>query len=168
MKTNITNLINLVAEDERKLNVLSRQLSEYAYTITTKELDGRENIIEDCKAEFDEVFKQCNELTERISKMKKIIYQKNNELKLPNGESIQDALVNLNILRKKLVVYNNLSSYKSSNRRITEVNNSYFECRNLNFDMKELKNEIDKLNEEIQQIEFEISKLNSIEFEINV
>lgn len=168
MKTNISNLINLVAEDERKLNVLSRGIVNHVYTVTAKELDGKENIIEDYKEDFESEYAQYNEVLERIEKMKKVIYLKNNELRLPDGSSIQDALVKVGILRKKFNLLNQLCEYKSSNHRITEVNNSYFECKTLNFDTKELKSKLDEIEKKIQNIEFEISKLNSIEFDIEI
>lgn len=168
MKTNIANLINMVAEDERKLNVLSRGVINHIYTVTAKELDGKENVIEDYKEDFESDYSQYNELLKRIEKMKKIIYLKNNELKLPDGSSIQDALVEVGLLRKKFNLLNQLCEHKSSNRRITEVNNSYFECRTLNFDAKKLKEELNEIENKIQSIEFEISKLNSIEFDIEI
>ena len=55
---------------------------------------------------------------------------------------------------------------KSSKRRVTEVNNSYFECKTVNFDSKELMKRLEEIDQEIQKTDFEISKLNSIEFEI--
>lgn len=168
MKTNIANLINLVAEDERKLNILSRGILNHIYTVTAKELDGKENIIEDYKEDFECEYSQYNEILNRIEKMKKVIYLKNNELKLPDGSSIQDALVEVGVLRKKVNLLNQLCEYKSSNRRITEVNNSYFECRTLNFDSKKLKEELNEFENKIQNIEFEISKLNSVEFEVEI
>lgn len=168
MNTNISNLMNIVAEDERNLNMILRNIRVHAYNITTKELDGTENIIEDCKEEFDSEYDEYFKLLDKISSMKKIIYIKNNELRLPNGNTIQDALVEVNALRKKLNILLEFSECKSINRRITEVNNSYFEYKTLNFDAKKIKNEAKKIEEEIRNIEFEISKLNSIEFEIEI
>ncbi|MBQ8299164.1 MAG: hypothetical protein IJX99_04750 [Clostridia bacterium] len=168
MKTNISNLMNIVAEYERNLNELSNQLLGHVYTTITKELDGRENVIEDFKADFSEEYSDYLEYSNKIAKIKKVIYQKNNELKLPNGKTIQDTLVELNLLRKQSDLFTRLLWYKNVNKRITEVNNSYFECKNLNFKPEEIKTELKKVEEQIQEIEFEISKLNSIEFEIEL
>lgn len=166
MKTNITNLMNLVAEDERKLGMLSSDLITHVYTTTAKELDGKINVIEDFKEDFETEFNEYNMLLERIAKYKKIIYLKNNELKLPSGISIQDALTEVNLLRRKYIMLERLAEYKNSNRRITEVNNSYFECKEINFNAKKVKEEKEKIQKNIQEIEFEISKLNSIEFDV--
>lgn len=168
MITNISSLMSLVAEEERNLNILFRQIQQHAYTITTKELDGKENVIEDSKEDFMAEYEQYNNLVDKISKIKKVIYQKNNEFKLPDGTTIQEALVDVGMLRKKYTLYTQLNEYKNSNRRITEVNNSYFECKSLNFDSKQLKAEIEILKNKIQEIDFEISKLNSIEFDVEI
>ena len=55
---------------------------------------------------------------------------------------------------------------KNSKKRVTEVNNSYFECKTVNFDSKQLRKRLEKIDNEIQKTDFEISKLNSVEFEI--
>lgn len=168
MKTNISNLMNIVSENERKLNELSNQLQGHVYTTIAKELDGRENIIEDFEIDFAEEYSEYMNCSSKIETIKKIIYQKNNELKLPDGATIQDALTTLNLLRKKQDLFTRLLWYKNTNRRITEVNNSYFECKKLNFKPEDIKSELEQIEEKIQNIEFEISKLNSIEFEIEL
>ena len=168
MKTNISNLMNVVAEYERNLSELSNQLLGHVYTTVAKELDGCENVIEDFKADFSEEYSDYLDYSNKIVKIKQVIYQKNNELKLPNGNTIQDALTELNLLRKKSDLFTRLLWFKNVNKRITEVNNSYFECKELNFKPEEIKIELKKVEEQIQEIEFEISKLNSIEFEIEL
>ena len=65
-------------------------------------------------------------------------------------------------------IYNYLLSQKSVKKRVTEVNNSYFECKTVNFDINELRKEYEALEKRIQDTDFEISKLNSIEFEIDL
>lgn len=168
MKTNITNLMGLVSEYERKLNILTVNLRAHVYTTTIKELDGTENIIEDYNDDFKTEYDEYLNIASQIVKIKQIIYSKNNELKLPGGNSIQDALVEVSILRKRSYLLEELNSYKSTNRRVTEVNNSYFECKSLNFDAKKIKEEKERIDTRIREVEFEISKLNSLEFEIEI
>jgi hypothetical protein len=55
---------------------------------------------------------------------------------------------------------------KSSKKRVTEVHNSYFECRTVNFDSKQLRKRLEEVDGKIQKTDFEISRLNSVEFEI--
>ena len=104
----------------------------------------------------------------KITKIKSIIYEKNNTFKLPDGRTIQEALVDNTNLRKMKGIYNYLLSQKSVKKRVTEVNNSYFECKTVNFDINELRKEYEALEKRIQDTDFEISKLNSIEFEIDL
>ena len=69
-------------------------------------------------------------------------------------------------LRKLKNFYSSIVNNRSTKTRITEVNNSYFECHNLNYDSKDIQKRIDEITKEIEATDFEISKLNSIEFEI--
>ena len=65
-------------------------------------------------------------------------------------------------------LYSSLLNKRASKRRVTAVNNSYFECKTLNYDIEKIKNENELIKKKIQETDFEISKLNSIEFEVNI
>ena len=103
-----------------------------------------------------------------ITRIKSIIYEKNNTFKLPDGRSIQEAIVDNTNLRKMKSLYSSLLNNRASKRRVTEVNNSYFECKTLNYDIEKIKNENELIEKKMQETDFEISKLNSIEFEVNI
>ena len=64
--------------------------------------------------------------------------------------------------------YENLLDRRNSKRRVTEVNNSYFECKTLNYDVEKIQNEYDEIEKKIHKTDFEISKLNSKEFEVDI
>ena len=166
MKTNISSLMAIIAEEERYLNNLICNIKEYAINTSVEELDGRVNIIVDNKEDFDFNFQEIEKTTEKLSKLKATLYEKNNLFKLSDGRSIQQAIVDNTNLRKVKFLYEQLLLSKNSKRRVTEVNNSYFECKVVNFDAKDLKERLLKLDEEIQNTDFEISKLNSLEFDI--
>lgn len=168
MKTNLSNLMNIVAEDERKFNEYAAELRQYVYNISIQELNGTVNVIEDYNEGFTRTFSEYKKLQEKIIKMKSVLYEKNNTFKLPDGRTIQEAIVENTILRKMKTTYEILLSQKNSKRRITEVNNSYFECKMINFDIENIREEYQVLEKKIQDTDFEISKLNSIEFEVNL
>lgn len=168
MKTNLSNLMNIVAEDERKFNEYAVELRQYVYNISIQELNGTVNVIEDYNEDFTRTFSEYKKLQEKIIKMKSVLYEKNNTFKLPDGRTIQEAIVENTILRKMKTTYEILLSQKNSKRRITEVNNSYFECKMINFDIENIREEYQVLEKKIQDTDFEISKLNSIEFEVNL
>jgi hypothetical protein len=166
MKTNISALMNLISEEEKNLNSRLYNIKGLAINTSVEELDGRVNIIEDNKEEFDLNLKEMEKSTKQLSKLKTILYEKNNQFKLSDGRSIQQAIVDNTNLRKLKSSYEQLLLLKNSKKRVTEVNNSYFECKNVNFDSKQLRKRLDEIDNEIQKTDFEISKLNSIEFEI--
>lgn len=64
--------------------------------------------------------------------------------------------------------YESLLEKRNTKKRITEVNNSYFECKTLNYNVEEIQVEYDEIEEKIQRTDFEISKLNSCEFDIDI
>lgn len=168
MKTNLSNLMNIVAEDERKFSEYAAELRQYVYNISIQELNGNVNVIEDYNEDFTRAFSEYKKLQEKIIKMKSVLYEKNNTFKLPDGRTIQEAIVENTILRKMKTTYEILLSQKNSKKRITEVNNSYFECKMINFDIENIREEYQILEKKIQDTDFEISKLNSIEFEVNL
>lgn len=166
MRTNISSLMNLISEEERNLNNKICTISDYAINTSVEELDGRINIVEDNKETFDLDLKEIEKSINELSKLKTILYEKNSQFKLSDGRNIQQAIVDNTNLRKLKATYEQLLQLKNSKMRVTEVNNSYFECKNVNFDSKQFKIKLKKINDEIQKTDFEISKLNSVEFEV--
>ena len=168
MKTNLSSLMSIVAEEERKFSSYGYEITNYAYNVSIQELDGKINVIEDYTEDFNKQFKEYKNMQKKITKIKSIIYEKNNTLRLPDGRTIQEAIVDNTNLRKMKSLYDTLLDKRNSKRRVTEVNNSYFECKTLNYDIEEIKNERELIEKKIQNTDFEISKLNSIEFEVEI
>lgn len=168
MRTNLSALMNLIAEEEKQYGSLTYSIRNHVYNTTVQELDGRINIIEDNASDFNEELTEIERLSKEISLLKGVLYEKNNSLKLSDGRSIQTAIVDNTNARKLKNTLETLLSYRNSKKRVTEVNNSYFEVREINFKVENIKNKIKVLDQTIQNTDFEISKLNSQEFEINI
>ena len=166
MKTNISSLMNLISEEEKCINNSIYTIKGLSINTTIEELDGRVNIIEDNKESFDLELKELETKVSELSRLKALLYEKNNSFKLTDGRTIQQAIVDNTNLRKLKNAYEQLLLSKNSKRRVTEVNNSYFECKSINFDTNEIKKKLIEVENKIQKTDFEISKLNSIEFEI--
>ena len=158
--------MSLIKNLEDYLNKLSIEISLHSTNKTIIELDGKENVVEDFKEDFDNEFFEYQKLIARISYLKTILYEKNNQFKLSDGRCIQQAIVDNTNLRKLKSLYDVLLEKRNTKIRVTEVNNSYFESTTLNYDIKKIKEERKKIEDKIMQTDFEISKLNSIEFEI--
>lgn len=168
MKINISGLMNMIAEDEKKFNYLSNSLRTKVYSVSIQELNGTINVIEDYKSEFESDLEEYKIYLDRINKFKSVLYEKNNSFKLSDGRTIQEAIIDNSNLRKMKNTYDSLLNFRNIKRRFTEVNNSYFECKTVNFDIDEIKKEFKDIDSRIQKTDFEISKLNSIEFEIDI
>lgn len=166
MMMNIAALMNLISTEEKNLDNRIKMINGLSINTSTMELDGRVNIIEDNKEEFALAMKELEEGISYLTKLKTILYEKNNSFKLTDGRTIQEAIVDNTNLRKLKNVYETLLLSKNSKRRVTEVNNSYFECKTINFDSKCFRKKLEEINNQIQTTDFEISKLNSVEFEI--
>ena len=139
MKTNLTNLMSILSEEEKKFSDYLLNLRKLAYTSEIQELDGTINVTQDFKSDFDEAFADCKSIQKRITKLKSVISEKNNEFKLEDGRTIQEAIYDNTNLRKLKTLYNTLIPLRDSKERVTEVHNSYFECKKVNFDLKTLK-----------------------------
>ena len=166
MKTNIAGLMSLIKDLEEKIGLLGSQILSHAENKKIIELTGKENMIEDYREDYELEMQEYLDTINRISYLKAILYEKNNEFKLSDGRSIQNAIVDNTNLRKLKTLYDRLLTKRNSKVRVTEVNNSYFEETLVNFDIKKLKEKNQELESRIYQTDFEISKLNSIEFEI--
>ncbi len=167
MKTNISGLMSLIKDLETNLDNLELQIINHAQNKKIIELNKVENVIEDYHKDYDEEVKEYEDTINRISYLKRVLYEKNNSFKLNDGRSIQEAIVDNTNLRKLKNLYNTLLEKRNSKVRVTEVNNSYFEETIVNFDVDELKKKKQDLENKIYETDFEISKLNSIEFEID-
>lgn len=168
MKINISGLMSIIAEEERKFSYLSNSLKANIYTTSIQELNGTINIIDDYKEEFTKDLEDFTNTMKKISKLKAILYEKNNSFKLMDGRCIQEAIIDNTNLRKMKSTYEMMVTFRDVKRRVTEVNNSYFECKTINFDANKIKEELKVIDSKIQETDFEISKLNSIEFEIDI
>lgn len=168
MITNLSNLMLIVSEEEKKFTNYIYNLKDYAYNTSIQELDGTVNITEDYKKDFEKYYGELNKTQEKIIKIKKAIYEKNNLFTLSDGRTIQESIVENTILRKMKGYFENLLEKRESKRRVTEVNNSYFECKTLNYDIEEIQRRVSEIEKKIQETDFEISKLNSKEFEVNI
>ena len=166
MKTNISALMNLISEVEKNLSSKIYSIEDYALNISIEELDGKVNLVEDNKEIFNLNLEKIEKASKELSRLKAILYEKNNEFKLSDGRTIQQAIVDNTNLRKLKTTYENLLLLKNTKKRVTEVNNSYFESKTLNFDQNKLKTRLEEIDSEIQKTDFEISKLNSVEFSI--
>ena len=166
MKTNISALMNLISEVEKNLSSKIYSIEDYALNISIEELDGKVNLVEDNKEIFNLNLEEIEKASKELSRLKAILYEKNNEFKLSDGRTIQQAIVDNTNLRKLKTTYENLLLLKNTKKRVTEVNNSYFESKTLNFDQNKLKKRLEEIDSEKQKTDFEISKLNSVEFSI--
>ena len=162
MKTNISELMNIIADEEKKFTNITSHIEEMIFNETIIELDGTANVIKDYKKDFDEALMEQENILKKISKLKATLYEKNNSFKLSDGRTIQDAIIDNTYLRRLKSSYDNMLKYKNSKKRITEVNNSYFDCYEVNYDSDEIRKKSKELEKQIQRTDFEISKLNSL------
>ncbi len=168
MKINLSSLMQLIDENEKEYSALLFSLRNHVFNTSIQELNGTINVIEDNKKDFQDEMSDVERLSTEITKLKNILYEKNNSFKLSNGKTIQAAIVENTNLRKLKSALQDLLNYRNSKQRVTEVNNSYFQIQEINYDQDSIKSRIKELDSQIRDTDFEISKLNSIEFEIEI
>lgn len=93
MKINISGLMSLISEYDKKINSLSSDVSRGVYNVSIQELNGTVNVIEDNKEEFTRNLKELEDDVSKLTKLKAILYEKNNSYRLSDGRTIQSAIV---------------------------------------------------------------------------
>lgn len=166
MKINLSSLMCLIDENEKQYSSLFFALKKHVLNTSIQELNGTTNVVEDNKKDFQEELAEVERLSKEITKLKSILYEKNNSFKLSDGRTIQSAIVENSNLRKLKDNLQTLLNYRNLKQRVTEVNNSYFQIQEINYNQEEIKSQIQQLDLKIRNTDFEISKLNSIEFDI--
>lgn len=76
MRTNLSALMNLIAEEEKQYGSLTYSIRNHVYNTTVQELDGRINIIEDNASDFNEELTEIERLSKEISLLKGVLYEK--------------------------------------------------------------------------------------------
>ena len=168
MKINISGLMSMISEYDKQINALSFKIKNEVYSVSIQELNGTVNVIDENKEDFTRNMTELEDKIFKLTQLKTILYKKNNSFHLSDGRTIQSAIVdnsNLSFLENN---YDYILNFRSTKTRCTEVNNSYFECKNINFDTEEIRKKLEDIKDKIQQTDLEISKLNSQIFEINI
>ena len=62
MKTNISELMNIIADEEKKFVNITSYIEERIFNETIIELDGRVNVIKDYKKDFEEAMKEQEDI----------------------------------------------------------------------------------------------------------
>ncbi len=168
MKINLSSLMCIIDENEKQYSSLFFALKKHVLNTSIQELNGTTNVVEDNKKDFQEELAEVERLSKDIAKLKSILYEKNNSFKLSDGRTIQSAIVENSNLRKLKDNLQTLLNYRNLKQRVTEVNNSYFQIQEINYNQEEIKSQIQRLDLKIRNTDFEISKLNSIEFDIDL
>lgn len=166
MRTNLVDLMSKISQLETEQNELSYDLKN-CMNVKVIELNGHETMLEEYP-EFMDDFDKYMKIGTEISRLKGILYEKNNSLKLTEGLTIQQALFDIQNKKKMLSLVKNLARQNPSKRRTTENTNSYFTSQELAYDKGYMKRTEKELKEKIQQLELEISQLNSQMFEIDM
>ena len=165
MTTNLTSVMARISMLTNEFYSLQSIIRMTAFSTKAIELTGNEQILE-AHPEFNDMFTKMLETATEITKLKGVIAKKNIEFKLEDGRTIQEALADIAMSRRIIDTLTNLSTLNNSKRRVTETNNSYFECKELNFNKEDIIAQLEVLKETTEKTEYEISKLNAIDFEI--
>ena len=165
MKTNLVDLMSKVSQLESEFTELSYELQTQSMNVTVIELDGQSQDLE-FYPYFKDDFNRYIELGNEITKLKGIIFERNNSLKLKNGNTIQKTIAEIQNKRKVLNLVKRLAKQNPSKKRTSETNNSYFTSRELAYNKDMMVDLQNKLTTEIQDLELEISQLNADTFEI--
>ena len=67
MKTNISELMNIIADEEKKFTNITSHIEEMIFNETIIELDGTANVIKDYKEDFNEALMEQENILKKIT-----------------------------------------------------------------------------------------------------
>ena len=141
MKTNIAQLTQLLLKEEKKFAYYENKLRKY---VSIQKSELAINVTESYKYNYEKVYKKLQKTLDKIIQIKTVIYEKNNQLKLTDGRTLQEATIQNEVLQK-------LKNYIES-----EISEN---------DAEKVEKEYKKLEAEIQRTDSEISTLKAMKFE---
>lgn len=165
MTTNLVDLRAKIFQLQKDFVELGYELREKSMNIKIIELDGNEQWMEKYP-EFQEEFNKYLKIAQEISRLKGIVFERNNSLKLKNGDTIQKAVSDIATKKKVLELVKKFARQTPSKSRTSETTNSYFTSNELAYDKENMIALQQELIKEIQDTELEISQLNAETFEI--
>ena len=110
MKTNLVDLMSRVSQLESEYSDMAYTLRSQSMNVRIIELDGKDQMLEEYP-DFEDDFEEFRELGDEITRLKGIIFEKNNSLTLKNGDTIQKTLIDIKNPKGLIDVFNNLNSY---------------------------------------------------------
>lgn len=165
MKTNLVDLMSQVSKLEREVSSEGYELLNHSMKTTIIELDGHEQVLSEYP-EFEDEFDKFEDDLNELSYLKGVIFEKNNSLRLKNGDTIQKTLSIIQNKRKLLEIVEALSKKTPYKGRTSETNNSYFTSKELSYDKEKMIKIKEETEQDIKELELEISQLNAEIFEI--
>ena len=144
MKTNIAQLTQLLLKEEKKFAYYENKLRKY---VSIQKSEHAINVTENQEYNYEKAYKELQKTLDKIIQIKTVIYEKNNQLKLTDGRTLQEATMQNEVLRKL---------------------KNYIESEVLENDSEKVEKEYKKLETEIQRTDSETLKLNLLEFEVDI
>ena len=165
MKVSLSNLLLLINQKEKEVNEQYSDVLKNSMITKDKELDGKEtvlNIVEDFSTVIEKYEKSINEL----NNYKDLLAYTNATQSTESGLTIIQAINATSCLRKKLGLYDSLSSKKPSLNRQFDGNggSAYYRVQDLNFELEVIKGMREEITNKISQLEADIQNTNATTF----
>ena len=167
MKTNLTNLMQMLATLKQEKNTYLYATINSAQNTYIIEIDGKKQDME-INDDFEGYLLKYVKIVDNIEKIQNEIDNKNNSLRIKSGLTIKEALNKINNLQNKKDLNERLFNIKDNKRRISETTNSYFIEKVSNYNKKDIEKGHEKITKDIQELQNEINIANSQEFETDI
>lgn len=168
MKTNLQLLRNQIREEEETLDILKFSTHEYIYNELNEELDGKTTLLKDNAEKLNEKIKQTEDLTNKLLYHKKLLLDKENKLRLSDGRTTKQAIIDNKYKLKLKYFYESLLRKDSKKVRMNDSKSIYFLEYKSNINKSNINNKIKEIEEDISNTTKEILKLNSTDFKIEI
>ena len=166
MNINLTNLMNLINNEESLAYEKYRDLVNNLVITKDRELDGTETVLNEVK-DFDSLYNDYLSQVKKVGVYKSVLARYNtNTISETTKMSINEMINQVKALRKMSDLYDIILNEKPRLQRKFDGNGSqaYYRIQELNFDIEEIRKAKEKTNNLIMSLENEINILNSNTF----
>lgn len=166
MNVSLSELLMLINKKSEEVGELYQDVIKNSVVTKDREVTGDNEIILNDVEDFYKVKMRFDNALYELMKYKNILALSNSSVKLPNGQTIIEAINTISSLKRELGLYDVLALKKPSLNRMFDGSggSSYYRINDLNFDLNSIKENRNLVKNKITEIEAAIYNINATTF----
>lgn len=163
MNISLSELRLKIDDLQKTISIKSNELKRGSVIKSVKELDGSvEKLSEDF--DFNSGLIELSELKSELINLRRLLAQYNNSIKIDEHDTIQSALIKIEVKRDTLRIYEDILKNRENKYRCDSSGSkgtAYYDIVSLNFLKEDLTIKADELRNELNSLEVLIQNKNT-------